>query len=155
MALAGCGALFMGEEEQQFVGLWRSNSWGSSDSYYDYFYSSDPEYCYYDFTDDGRVFVTDYTESFNFYEYAGIPVNFNYSVSDTGNELSFKQFAGLIDIEFDIISMSETSIELEVISTTDNLGIYSGDTLTLSKLVEYDDAARTVQAYFEEYKNEN
>ena len=145
LILTGCGFLFMGEEEQQFVGLWRSVSWTSS---YDYF--SETDYCYYDFTDTGKVYVTDWTEDFNFYEYSGIPVHFNYSVSD--DTFSFTQFFGYIDMQFDIISITDTTIELEV--TNSSADFDPPTYLTLTKIVDYDEEARAVKAVLEEYADE-
>jgi hypothetical protein len=149
LLLNSCGGLFMTDDARNLVGFWSSESWNTYEG------EEYPETCYYDFRDDGKVFVTDYTYAMPFYNYWPIPVYFKYTVSD--GQLTMSQYLGIVKFEFNTDSdLSSDSILLTVYTAT---GDYEkldsiGNTITLTRVIDYSEQDLAARAFLEGYGNE-
>ncbi|MDC7226106.1 MAG: hypothetical protein PQJ61_05005 [Spirochaetales bacterium] len=148
LLLSSCGGLFMSEEESALVGLWRSGSW--SDDYW-----SEESYCYYDFRDDGRVYITDWTENWPNYNAPLFPnvTDFNYSLNN--DTLTLSQYFGILGFEFEIYSYSSDDISLTVFEGNEDYSLEPGDILYLTRIVDYsDETDAAARACLKEFGNE-
>jgi hypothetical protein len=144
--LTGCGGLFMSDEALGMVGLWRSTGWNDSED----------EVCYYDFRDNGRVYVTDWTDDIELANNPLVPIYFNYSVKNDIMKMS--QFMGLANFEFE---MAEDSLNpgdaynltvLEYSGDYDDL--YEGYRFDIQRVLEYTSRDAAAKAFLEEYSHE-
>lgn len=147
LLMNSCGALFMSNEAEDLVGFWVSEGWND--------YGSD--YCYYDFRENGRVYVTDWTDDMPFHDYwmMPIPVYFNYTVE--GDTVTMSQYFGITNFEFETVSdLSSDNISLSVIETSgDYSNVDRGDTLFLTRIIDYsDEQAAAARTFLQEYGNE-
>ena len=143
IGLSSCG-LFMPDETRDLIGLWSYEDAGGSTSYFD-------------FRANGRVFLTEFESYFAVYNYwiMPFPVSFYYRISD--NELILSQYMGISHIDFETASdFSGDVIVLNVLTETDSsLDFSRGDTLTLTRIIDFtDERNAAVQAYLQEFGNE-
>ena len=143
LLMNSCGGLFLSSEAENLVGFWESEPW------LDY-----GDNCYYDFRDDGRVYVTDWTANFPLYNNWMVPLPLSMTYNVSGDSLTMSQYFGFVNFEFEGSDFSSDTITLTVMETTGSYNLYEGDTLVLTRILDPTDEQAAARAFLQEASNE-